>query len=51
MSPAPPTVIDSYVQTLAESGATDLHLYHLGLAGPTRLPLLRSASTAATQIT
>ncbi|MFF0746361.1 hypothetical protein ACFYVL_38805 [Streptomyces sp. NPDC004111] len=36
-----------YVTELAEAGATELHLYHLGLAGPGRLPDLRAATEAA----
>lgn len=38
-----------YVRDLAAAGATELHLYHLGLAGPARLPDLRAAIGAAAQ--
>lgn len=37
----------SYVSSLAEAGAAELHLYHLGLAGPARLDDLRAACDAA----
>jgi hypothetical protein len=32
-----------YVRDLAAAGATELHLYHLGLAGPARWPDVRAA--------
>jgi hypothetical protein len=41
-----PDVAD-YVRALADAGASELHLYHLGLGGPARLPDLRAAGTAA----
>jgi hypothetical protein len=37
----------AYVQALRDSGSTELHLYHLGLASPARWPDLRAATTAA----
>ncbi|HEX3780976.1 MAG TPA: hypothetical protein VHX38_15035 [Pseudonocardiaceae bacterium] len=39
--------IAGYVRDLHAAGAGELHLYHLGLAGPGRLPYLRDAVTAA----
>jgi hypothetical protein len=39
--------IAAYVRDLACAGANELHLYHLGLAGPARLPDLRAAVDAA----
>lgn len=36
-----------YVGELAAAGAAELHLYHLGLAGPARWPDLRAAVEAA----
>jgi hypothetical protein len=39
--------IAGYVRDLAAAGAGELHLYHLGLAGPARLPDLRTAVGAA----
>ena len=36
-----------YVRDLAAAGASELHLYHLGLAGPARWPHLREAVAAA----
>jgi hypothetical protein len=39
--------IEGYVTALAKAGAGELHLYHLGLAGPGRWPDLRSAARAA----
>ncbi|HEX3792590.1 MAG TPA: hypothetical protein VHW44_32315 [Pseudonocardiaceae bacterium] len=39
--------IAGYVRDLAAAGATELHLYHLGLAGPARLDDLRAAVQAA----
>ncbi len=39
--------IAGYVRDLHAAGAGELHLYHLGLAGPARLPYLRDAVTAA----
>jgi hypothetical protein len=38
-----------YVRHLHTAGAAELHLYHLGLAGPGRLPYLRDAITTAHQ--
>jgi hypothetical protein len=43
----PVPAIEDYVTGLAEAGASELHLYHLGLAGPGRWPDLRSAARAA----
>ncbi|UNT00495.1 hypothetical protein MMF93_31510 [Streptomyces tubbatahanensis] len=43
--PVPDT--GSYVSALAEAGAAELHLYHLGLAGPARFGALRAACDAA----
>ncbi|MFJ2740855.1 hypothetical protein ACIO3O_14410 [Streptomyces sp. NPDC087440] len=37
----------SYVTELAGAGAAELHLYHLGLAGPARFPDLLAATDAA----
>lgn len=39
--------IAGYVRDIADAGAGELHLYHLGLAGPARLPDLRAAVRAA----
>jgi hypothetical protein len=39
--------IAAYVTDLADAGARELHLYHLGLGGPARLPDMRAAVTAA----
>ncbi|MET9264664.1 hypothetical protein [Amycolatopsis sp. NPDC004079] len=39
--------IEAYVLELAKAGATELHLYHLGLAGPARWPDLHAATAAA----
>jgi hypothetical protein len=39
--------IGSYVTELGTAGAAELHLYHLGLAGPGRWPDLQAAATAA----
>jgi len=39
--------MSGYVGDLANAGATELHLYHLGLAGPARLPDLAAAVAAA----
>jgi len=39
--------IASYVTELAAAGATELHLYHLGLAGPARWSDLHAATAAA----
>jgi hypothetical protein len=39
--------IAGYVGDLAGAGARELHLYHLGLGGPARLPDLRAAVAAA----
>ena len=36
-----------YVRGLRAAGATELHLYHLGLAGPARWPDLEAAAAAA----
>jgi hypothetical protein len=39
--------MSGYVGDLATAGATELHLYHLGLAGPARLPDLAAAVAGA----
>lgn len=45
LGPAPE--LKDYVRRLAEAGAEQLHLYHLGLAGPGRWQEMRDAVTAA----
>jgi hypothetical protein len=47
---APVPDIVGYVDDLADAGARELHLYHLGLGGPARLPDLRAAVAAAHQV-
>jgi hypothetical protein len=42
--------IAGYVGDLADAGARELHLYHLGLGGPARLPDLRAAVAAAHRV-
>jgi hypothetical protein len=44
---APVPDIAAYVGDLADAGARELHLYHLGLGGPARLPDMRAAVDAA----
>jgi hypothetical protein len=44
---APVPDIAGYVRELAAAGARELHLYHLGLAGPARWADLRTAVVAA----
>ncbi|GAA4553725.1 alpha-amylase family protein [Amycolatopsis samaneae] len=44
-SPVPD--IEAYVTELGKAGAAELHLYHLGLAGPARWPDLLAATAAA----
>ncbi|MEW9519130.1 hypothetical protein [Streptomyces tubercidicus] len=39
--------IAAYVTALAEAGANELHLYHLGLAGPARHKDLKASTAAA----
>jgi hypothetical protein len=39
--------IEAYVGELAKAGASELHLYHLGLAGPARWQDLHAATAAA----
>ncbi|WP_326836637.1 hypothetical protein VSH64_17285 [Amycolatopsis rhabdoformis] len=39
--------IEAYVTLLGKAGAAELHLYHLGLAGPGRWPDLHAATAAA----
>ncbi|MEC3978703.1 hypothetical protein [Amycolatopsis sp. H20-H5] len=39
--------IEAYVAELGKAGAAELHLYHLGLAGPARWPDLHAASDGA----
>jgi hypothetical protein len=48
---APVTDVAGYVTDLGRAGADELHLYHLGLAGPARRPDLTTAVTAAHQLT
>lgn len=47
---APVPDIAGYVGELAKAGAAELHLYHLGLAGPGRWPDLETATAAAHEI-
>ena len=47
VAPTPVADIASHVRDLHAAGAGELHLYHLGLAGPARLPYLRDAVSAA----
>lgn len=42
--------IEAYVGELGRAGATELHLYHLGLAGPARWPDLHTAVAAAHRV-
>jgi hypothetical protein len=42
--------IEAYVTELGKAGATELHLYHLGLAGPGRQPDLLAATAAAHRV-
>ncbi|WP_263168264.1 hypothetical protein [Streptomyces sp. SCSIO ZS0520] len=44
---APAPVPAEHIPGLARAGAAELHLYHLGLAGPARRPDLRTACEAA----
>ncbi|MFD9958638.1 hypothetical protein [Amycolatopsis sp. NPDC058986] len=44
-SPVPD--IEAYVTELGKAGAAEVHLYHLGLAGPARWPDLLAAGAAA----
>jgi hypothetical protein len=44
---APVPDIAAYVGELAKAGSAELHLYHLGLAGPGRWPDLGTATAAA----
>lgn len=46
-NPAPD--IAGYVKELAGAGADELHLYHLGLAGPARFEEMRAAATAGSR--
>ncbi|SEL66422.1 hypothetical protein [Nonomuraea pusilla] len=41
--PADATVLAHHLSTYAKAGATDFHLYHAGLAGPTHLTALAKA--------
>jgi hypothetical protein len=41
LPPAEPIDLDAHVRRLAAAGASELHLYHLGLAPPARLRLMR----------
>jgi len=47
---SPVADIAGYVADLGAAGARELHLYHLGLGGPARLPDLRAAVTAAHRV-
>jgi hypothetical protein len=47
---APVPDIAAYAGELAKAGAAELHLYHLGLAGPGRWPDLETATAAAHEI-
>ena len=47
---APVPDIGAYVVDLAKAGAAELHLYHLGLAGPGRWPDLNTATAVAHEI-
>ncbi|HEX4357009.1 MAG TPA: hypothetical protein VH141_05785 [Pseudonocardia sp.] len=47
---APVADFAGYVTELGRAGADELHLYHLGLAGPARQPDLVAAVTAAHQL-
>jgi hypothetical protein len=44
-SPVPD--IEAYATELAKAGASELHLYHLGLAGPGRWQDMHAATSAA----
>jgi len=46
----PHTEFPSDITRLAAAGADELHLYHLGLAGPARWPDLQAAATTATRL-
>ena len=48
---APVADLAGYVTDLGRAGADELHLYHLGLAGPARQPDLAAAVTAAHRLT
>lgn len=47
VAPTPVQDMPGYVRELADAGASELHLYHLGLAGPARWPDLRAAISVA----
>lgn len=47
---APVPDIGEYVAELGKAGAAELHLYHLGLAGPGRWPDLNTATAVAHEI-
>ncbi len=47
---APVPDIGEYVAELGKAGAAELHLYHLGLAGPARWPDLNTATAVAHEI-
>jgi hypothetical protein len=40
LPPAEPVDLDTHVRRLAAAGASELHLYHLGLAPPSRQRLI-----------
>ncbi|HEX4252653.1 MAG TPA: hypothetical protein VH008_32625 [Pseudonocardia sp.] len=48
---APVPDLAAYVTELGRAGADELHLYHLGLAGPARQPDLAASVTAAHRLT
>lgn len=50
LPPVRPDEVTSHVTSLVEAGARQLHLYHLGLVGPDRLPLLARAVDAAAAV-
>lgn len=45
LPPSPATGVTDHVRALARAGADELHLYHLGLAGPERFGALADAVT------
>jgi hypothetical protein len=49
--PADPTLLADHLRTYAKAGATEFHLYHAGLASPTRLAALKTALTQSTNQT
>ncbi|MFC4585390.1 hypothetical protein [Sphaerisporangium corydalis] len=49
LPPVRPDDVAQHVRRLAEAGAQELHLYHAGLAGPSRHGLLADAARTAVQ--